>query len=279
MNAKRQQAALHARELRLAKEQLLQAVNLQLQEQRSKGYEAQVLPQIQRLISLDSYRLRDVQKMQNLASTPQKLESYIFSVDRTTGEVTSGYEAWERRQRYEQSGIYKPARDGPPKEVDIMRDRVAETVKDTFVDLTALQSFEEFLSAVMASPDTVVDDSTIHALHPVWFSSTYSGQIGYGLQEMAKQNIDSLYEIKAALQRLITMEGEQEAANRIADNYDELQGAAIAVAIGYKDAAGSALQSILNIFLPKSIRNSAMLRSGMSTMQDLIEGQFEDYEE
>ena len=63
MNHRQQVAAMHARELAKAKQQLLLKVNQYMQEVRADGGTAEVTPQIQRLIELDKYRLRDVQRM------------------------------------------------------------------------------------------------------------------------------------------------------------------------------------------------------------------------
>ena len=71
MNHRQQVAAMHARELANAKQQLLLKVNQYIQEVRAEGGTAEVTPQIQRLIKLDKYRLRDVQRMRNIASDPK----------------------------------------------------------------------------------------------------------------------------------------------------------------------------------------------------------------
>lgn len=69
MNHRQQVAAMHARELAKAKQQLLLKVNQYIQEVRADGGNAEVVPQLQRLISLGSYRLRDVQKCGRLLVT------------------------------------------------------------------------------------------------------------------------------------------------------------------------------------------------------------------
>ena len=53
MNHRQQVAAMHARELAKAKQQLLLKVNQYIQEVRVEGGTAEVTPQIQRLIELD----------------------------------------------------------------------------------------------------------------------------------------------------------------------------------------------------------------------------------
>lgn len=275
MNHRQQVAAMHARELAKAKQQLLLKVNQYIQEVRAEGGNAEAVPQLQRLISLDSYRLRDVQKMRQIAADRNKVKDYVYAVN-AAGEPISGEKAAERYARYATSPIYRK----PAKEVDMMVDNVAETIEQTFVDLNAYHQFETFLHDIMASPETTVDDSWWNIAHPDWDASGYRGDRNYGKVEMVKQNMDNILEMRSALQNLIEKEGVQEVAKRIADNYDKLQEASIIAAIGYKEAAGSAIQDVLLILLPSN-RQPGNIRHRMSEMQDVYESQYDynDYEE
>lgn len=274
MNHRQQVAAMHARELANAKQQLLLKVNQYIQEVRADGGNAEVVPQLQRLISLGSYRLRDVQKMREIASDPKKVQDYVYAVN-ASGEPISGEKAVERYARYATSPIYRE----PAKEVDMMVDNVATTVEQTFVDLNAYQQFESFLHDVVASPEAV-DDSWWHIAHPDWDSPGYRGDRNYGKIEIVKHNMDNILEMRSALKNLIEKEGVHEAAKRISDNYAELQEASIIASIGYKEAAGSAIQDVLLILLP-SDRQPGNIRHRMSDMQDVYEGQYDynDYGE
>lgn len=274
MNAKQRLAAAHKRELRYAKDALTDAVNRQIQSFKKQGFNAEVTPQILTMLKTRQYRKRDVEKINSLVANPEKLKGYILASDSVTGEVVSGEQAIERYNRYATSNIRKPA-----KQLEVMTDNFIDTVQDTFVDLSVLNDFLSFLSDLTSNPLSVIDESMLQALHPNWFSSEYRGNVNYGINSMLLTNSAEIAEMKSAVQRLISVEGEQEVARRISDNYEELQDAAIQVAIGYKDVAGSALQTVLNVFLPKSIKNYAMLRTGMSSMEDLIESQFEDFYE
>lgn len=275
MNHRQQVAAMHARELAKAKQQLLLKVNQYIQEVRAEGGNAEVVPQLQRLISLGSYRLRDVQKMRQLASDPKKLQDYVYAVN-ASGEPISGEKAAERYARYATSPIYRE----PAKEVDMMVDNVAITVEQTFVDLNAYQQFESFLHDVLSSPDNTIVDSWWNIAHPDWDSPSYRGDRNYGKVEMVKQNMDNILEMRSALKNLVEKEGVHEAAKRIADNYAKLQEASIIASIGYKEAAGSAIQDVLLILLP-SDRQPGNIRHRMSDMQDVYEGQYDynDYGE
>ena len=275
MNHRQQVAAMHARELAQAKQQLLLKVNQYIQEVRAEGGNAKVVPQLQRLISLGSYRLRDVQRMQQIASDPDKVAEYVYAVD-ASGTPISGEKAAERYARYATSSIYRE----PAKEIDMMVDNVATTVEQTFVDLNAYQQFESFLHDVLASPEEAVDDSWWRIAHPDWDSPGYRGDSEYGKVEMVKQNMDNILEMRSALKNLIEKEGVHEAAKRIADNYAKLQEASIIASIGYKEAAGSAIQDVLLILFPLD-KQPDNIRHRISEMQDVYEGQYDynDYGE
>lgn len=275
MNHRQQVAAMHARELAQAKQQLLLKVNQYIQEVRAEGGNAEVVPQLQRLISLGSYRLRDVQRMRQIASDQDKVAEYVYAVD-ASGTPISGEKAVERYARYETSPIYRE----PAKEIDMMVDNVATTVEQTFVDLNAYQQFESFLYDVLASPEEAVDDSWWRIAHPDWDSPGYRGDREYGKVEMVKQNMDNILEMRSALKNLIEKEGVHEAAKRIADNYAKLQEASIIASIGYKEAAGSAIQDVLLILFPLD-KQPGNIRHRISDMQDVYEGQYDynDYGE
>ena len=274
MNHRQQVAAMHARELAQAKQQLLLKVNQYIQEVRAEGGNAEVVPQLQRLISLGSYRLRDVQRMRQIASDPDKVAEYVYAVD-ASGTPISGEKAVERYARYATSAIYRE----PAKEIDMMVDNVAITVEQTFVDLNAYQQFESFLHDVLSSPEAV-DDSWWRIAHPDWDSPGYRGDREYGKVEMVKQNMDNILEMRSALKNLIEKEGVHEAAKRIADNYAKLQEASIIASIGYKEAAGSAIQDVLLILFPLD-KQPGNIRHRISDMQDVYEGQYDynDYGE
>ena len=275
MNHRQQVTAMHARELAKAKQLLLLKVNQYIQEVRTAGGSAEAVPQLQRLISLASYRLRDVQKMQQIASDPKKVQDYVYAVN-ANGEPISGQKAAERYARYVTSPVYRK----PAKEVDMMVDNVATTVEQTFVDLNAYQQFERFLHDVLSSPENTIADSWWNIAHPNWYSSGYRGDRNYGKVEMVTQNLDNILEMRSALGNLIEKEGVHEVAKRIADNYAKLQEASIIASIGYKEAAGSAIQDVLLILLP-SDRQPGNISNKMSDMQDAYEGQYDynDYEE
>ena len=277
MNNRQRLAAVHARALRQAKQMLQQILNEEMQQQRKHGYKVSAAPQVQRLLGLEQYRQRDYNKIMSLASNPNKLREYVVAVDTDTGEFVSGKAALDRAsRRVGKAAVRASVEAEPAKEVDIMVENVSDTIGDTIVDVSVLQKFLTFVNDLILRPNTALSIDDMQREHPNWFASGYRGSVDYGVQEMAKENASNLLEIREAIARLISMEGDTAAAKRIKDNYDELQEAAITAAIGYEDAAASALQSVLKILLPSAVHDRAM-RGAISTMQDTIESQW-DYE-
>lgn len=276
MNNRQRLAAVHARELRRAKEALQHSLNIEMNKQRQSGYNVSAAPQIQRLLGLEQYRLRDYNKIMSLANNPNKLREYVVSVNLETGELVSGEAALERAdRRVGKAAVRASVYAEPAKELDTMVDNVTGAIGDTFVDTGVLQQFESFVTDLVLRPDTALSVDDMQREHPNWFASGYRGSVDYGTREMAKENAGNALEIRNAIYRLISMEGEAAAAKRIQDNYGELQEAAVMAAIGYKDAAASALQSVLKILLPSAVHDRAM-RGAISTMQDTIESQWDD---
>ena len=276
MNNRQRLAAVHARALRQAKQMLQQILNEEMQQQRKHGYKVSAAPQVQRLLGLEQYRLRDYNKIMSLANNPNKLREYVVSVNPETGELVSGEKALERADRRVGKAAIRASVDAEPaKELDTMVDNVADTIGETFVDTGVLQQFESFVTDLILHPDTALSIDDMQREHPNWFASGYRGSVDYGTREMAKENSGNALEIRNAIYRLISMEGEAAAAKRIQDNYGELQEAAVMAAIGYKDAAASGLQSVLKILIPSAVHDRAM-RGAISTMQDTIESQWDD---
>lgn len=276
MNNRQRLAAVHARALRQAKQMLQQILNEEMQQQRKHGYKVSAAPQIQRLLGLEQYRLRDYNRIVSLANNPSKLREYVVSVNPETGELVSGEAALSRANRRVGRAVLRASVDvEPAKELDTMVDNVTDTIGDTFVDTGVLQQFESFVTDLVLHPDTALSIDDMQREHPNWFASGYRGSVDYGTREMAKENAGNALEIRNAIYRLISMEGEAAVAKRIQDNYGELQEAAVMAAIGYKDAAASGLQSVLKILLPSAVHDRAM-RGAISTMQDTIESQWDD---
>lgn len=258
MNARQRLAAMHARELRYAKDALMESVNWQIQSFKQKGFNAEVVPQILTLLNTQQYRLRDVQKMNRLVANPDKLKEYILASNAETGEVVSGGRAIERYNRYAVSKIKKPA-----KEVDIVRENFVQAVSDQFVDETAYRAFAEQLDAFTRGDFSNVSDAD-------WGGLRNEHDRNY----VISWNHSNVVAIRTALDRAIQRRGllnVMKAINTAPRLMDNLTAAAVS---GYKEKAGIAVSEILEILNPDG---SAF---DMGGMQDTYESQYyEDFEE
>lgn len=254
MNAKQRSAAQHARELRYAKDSLLQAVNRQIQSVKSQGLNAEVTPQIQRLLDVQQYRARDVQRMNRLANSPEKLKEYILSYDSETGEVFSGEQAIERYNRYAVSKIAKPAR-----EEQVVADNFVDAVSQQFVDDTAYQAFAGQLDAFMAGDYAGISESDWGNL-----------KTEHDRNWVARSNQNNVQAIRTALNRAIERRGLLNVMRAINTHPRLMDDLTAAAASGYREKAGAALSEILEIFNPDG---SAL---DMGDMQSTYESQYED---
>lgn len=254
MNAKQRSAAQHARELRYAKDNLLQAVNRQLQSVKTQGLDAEVTPQIQRLLDVQQYRARDVQRMNRLANSPEKLKEYILSYDSETGEVFSGEQAIERYNRYAVSKIAKPAR-----EEQVVTDNFVDAVSQQFVDDTAYQTFVGQLDAFMSGDYSGISESDWGNL-----------KTEHDRNWVARSNQNNVQAIRSALNRAIERRGLLDVMRTINTNPKLMDDLTAAAASGYREKAGAAMSEILEIFNPNG---SAF---DMGDMQSTYESQYED---
>lgn len=272
MNAKQQQAAQHARMLNRAKNQLLINLNEQMRQLRAQGYSVEASPQIQRLVSLPKFRSRDYNRIMDFVSNPEKMKEYIVAIDADTGDFVSGEKAINRYANYQSSAIYHA-----PKEQDIMFDRVADEIQDTFVDDGTLQQFRQFVNDLISNPDGAVPSEIKFALHPDWRKYD-DARLFYASEEMARANAGNAFEIRDALENLVEREGEVEVVRRIKANWEVLEEECSAAVIAYRKNASMALQHVLRIFLP-SDRQPGNIRHRMSDMQDAFDTQYEEYDD
>ena len=254
MNARQRSVAQHARELRYAKDNLLQAVNRQLQSVKTQGLDAQVTPQIRRLLDVQQYRARDVQRMNRLANSPEKLKEYILSYDSETGEVFSGEQAIERYNRYAVSKIAKPAR-----EEQVVTDNFVDAVSQQFVDDTAYQAFAGQLDAFMSGDYSGISESDWGNL-----------KTEHDRNWVARSNQNNVQAIRSALNMAIERRGLLDVMRAININPKLMDDLTAAAASGYREKAGAAMSDILEILNPNG---SAF---DMGDMQLTYESQYED---
>lgn len=264
MNHRRQVAAMHARELANAKQQLLLNVNKYIQEVRAEGGTAEVTPQIQRLIELDEYRLRDVQRMRKIASDPKNVQEYVYA-ENAQGQVISGEKAIKRYQTYQLSATAKPA-DQFKQTIETFSD----TVQDMFVDMSAYNEFTRKLNALVNQDINEPTDEEWFITHASYLSKLKNPKT---IEESKKWFMHLNYgytkEMEKAFNTLVEQEGATEVARRINENLTNIMEAAVIAAIGYQEQAGSAIQDVLLIFAPRATREQ------MRAMQELYDGQFE----
>lgn len=270
MNHRQQVAAMHARALAKAKQLLLLKVNQYIQEVRAEGGTAEVTPQIQRLIELDKYRLRDVQRMRQIASDSQKVKEYVYA-ENAQGQIISGEKAVKRYQLYQRSAIAKPAN-----QFKKTIETVIDTVQDMFVDMSAYNDFAKKLNALVNQDINVPTDEQWFSTHGAYLARLKNPkEIEESKKWFMYLNRDNIRDMERAFNTLVEQEGAKEVARRINDNLSKIMEAAVIAAIGYNEQAGSAVQDVLIILLPRATREQ------MQSMQDLYDSQFEynTYEE
>lgn len=256
MNARQQKAQMHARALRAAKESLMQAVNRQLQSARAKGYEAEVTPQVLRLLNLEHFRERDVQRMNQLVNNPEKLRGYILAYSAETGEVFSGADAIERYNRYVTSKIAKPAR-----EEQVVTDNFVGAVEQQFVDDAAYQEFAGQLDAFMSGDYSGISESDWGGL-----------KTDHDRNWIVRANHNNVQAIRTALNIAIERRGLLDVMKSINAHPKLMDDLTAAAASGYREKAGAAMSEILEILNPNG---SALY---MGDMQSTYESQYVDSE-
>lgn len=281
MNNRQLEAARHARELASAKRDLMRHVNQQIQEARGRGYETRVAPQLVRLMGVKGYRKRDIQAINRMIQDPDKLSEYVAVFEPTTGELVSGGEALERYSRYEQSAIYHAVPvEEIPSEVERTLTNFAETAQEAFPDDLVYQQFVSYLDRAIDQDTTIADDSFWKLSHDTidTYQSGHS-KTDRGVQSSKSywmfKNRDKIQEINSALVRLINLEGEQAVVKRLQDAGEEIIEDVVVAAIGYNENSSRAVQSILNVLLPSSVKDRAMAMGDVADIAD----DFEDFEE
>ncbi len=274
MNNRQLEAARHKRELNSAKRELTAKVNQQVQSAKGRGYETQIAPQLLRLLGIKSYRKREVQSMNRLINDFDKLSEYIAVIEPSTGELISGGQALERYSRYEQSAIYHRAEpEEIPSEAERTLTNFAESVEEAFPDDRVYQQFINYLDRAIDQDTTIADDSFWKLQHDT--IDTYESghaKTAKGVQSSKQfwmfKNHENIQEISNALARLINLEGERAVVERLRDAGEEVVDDLVTAAIGYNESSARAVQSILNVLLPSSVRSRAMSMGDIPEVDD-----------
>lgn len=240
-NGKQMLAAMHARALRLAKENLREMVNQQLQYYRSQGLEAEITPQIQNLLSSSSFRTRTVNRMNTLATNPEKVRQYIYATNKETGEVVSGEAAIARYNRYATSKIAKPA-----SQVKIVLDNFVDAVEEMFYDNGAYQNFVNVLHQLVGQDYSSVSEQEWTQYNNGRYMTEHDKN--YVIYK-SSDNANARQSISNELARLISQVGENEAARRIVKHAGDAYSSMVAAAVTmYPNIMRNAMETIAVIF-------------------------------
>lgn len=267
MNHKQQVAAMHARELRVAKDDLLIQINNYIQKVRSEGGRTEITPQLARLVNLGKYRARDVAKIQQLASNPTKLEEYIYA-ENAEGYPVSGEKAVDRYRRALESGFIRPA-----KESEIVFDNFKGTVQDMFVDMSAYNEFERKLNALVQQDINEPTEEQWMFAHGNYLARLHSAkEIDESKRFFMWQNRENVRDMEHAFNVALSELGEKELAQRIFNAGQTILENAIYAAIGYNEQAGHSVQAVLMVFQPSATRKMAV------DLQETYESQYGEEE-
>ena len=274
MNNRQLEAARHKRELNSLKRELTAKVNQQVQSAKGRGFQTQIAPQLLRLLGVKSYRKREVQSMNRLINDYDKLTEYIAVIEPSTGELISGGEALERYSRYEQSSIYHRVEpEEIPSEVERTFTNFAESVEEAFPDDSVYQQFINYLDRAIDQDTTIADESFWKLQHDT--IDTYESgraKTAKGVQSSKEfwmfKNHENIQEIYNALARLSNIDGERVVVERLRDAGEEVIDDLVTAAIGYNESSARAVQSILNVLLPGSVRSRAMSMGDIPEVDD-----------
>ena len=293
MNNRQLEAARHARELRSAKRELMHKANQQIQAARAQGYETELAPQLVRLLGVKSYRKRDLQAMNKAIRSPEKLSEYIAVVDPNTNEVVQGGQAFERWIDYINSGIYREQEADDrlygisdvsqiPTEAEITLNNFVSESEKAFLDDQVYNRFIDTLDRLSDGDTSVADDSMWSILHPGIFEtkkgkSRSQSEIHHSKKHFINDvNRINIWDIKSAVAKLTEAEGIESVVKRLQDAGEDIINDLIIAGIGYEEQAGAAVQAILTVLLPSSVRDRALSMGDISEMVDDFNGEMRE---
>ena len=281
---KRKKAIENLRKLEQSQHKLIAEMNKLIQQAKKEGYTTKVSPQALRLAGLREYRSRDFAKINSLLDSPELLQNNVAVIDSDTGEIIRGGEALERYARYQSSGIYHASTplvstalfgEEIPSEAERTVNNFVETIDDVIHDDGTYKAFEETIMKAIEQDTSIADFERWCIEHPSMADSRKSQKdILHSMVYWLYINRDNSMEMQNATLALKSAEGEAEVARRIIASGETVLDAAITAAIGYQENSGRAIQSVLNVLLPKATRDRAM------SMQEVVDSadDFGDYD-
>lgn len=293
MNNRQLEAAMHARELRSAKRELMYKANQQIQAARAQGYETELAPQLVRLLGVKSYRKRDLQAMNRAIRSPEKLSEYIAVVDPNTKEVVQGGQAFERWINYINSGVYREQETDDriygisdvsqiPTEAEITINNFVSESDKAFLDDQVYNRFIDTLDKLSNGDTSVADDAMWSILHPGIFETKKGKSRSQSSIEHSKKhfindvNRINIWDIKSAVAKLTEAEGIESVVKRLQDAGEDIINDLIIAGIGYEEQAGAAVQAILKVLLPSSVRDRALSMGDIPEMVDDFNGEMRE---
>lgn len=279
--AKRIEAAKNKGEFLRAKDEFIAKINQLSADARSNGYSVKISPQVE-TIAGSKYSKAALKRIRR-ALQGEKIGEYLLIFDERTGDYISGGEAFERYERYLRGPLAKKLSKMPdaiqdfeyPAEAEIKERNFIDTVADTFHDNATVNKFIDLLNKA-ENFDTTVAENSVWTLEHNALARASRAEAERTKQYWMNENVSAgnMDEIRAALSRVIEREGVVSLVNRLDAAGEELFDDIITAAIGYQEAAGRAVQRILQVLLPNATRAQAL---AMSDFVDSVDD-FGDYD-
>lgn len=289
--AKRKKAIENLRNLEQAQHKLIAEINKLIQQAKKEGHITKVSPQALRLAGLREYRTRDFAKINSLLDSPELLQNNVAVINSDTGEIIRGGEALERYARYHSSGIYRAStplvstalfEEEIPSEAEITLNNFVSESEKAFLDEQVYNRFIDTLDKLSDGDTSVADDAMWSILHPgIFVTKKGKSRSQYSIQHSKKHFINdvnriNIWDIKSAVVKLTEAEGIESVVKRLQDAGEDIINDLIIAGIGYEEQAGAAVQAILTVLLPSSVRDRALAMGDIPEMVDDFNGEMRE---
>lgn len=289
--AKRKKAIENLRKLEQSQHKLIAEINKLIQQAKKEGYTTKVSPQALRLVGLREYRSRDFANINSLLDSHELLQNNVAVIDSDTGEIIRGGEALERYARYKSSGIYHASKplvstalfgEEIPTEAEITLNNFVSESEKAFLDDQVYNRFIDTLDKISDGDTSVADDAMWSILHPgIFVTKKGNTRSQSSIQHSKKHFINdvnrtNIWDIKSALVKLTEEEGIESVVKRLQDAGEDIINDLIIAGIGYEEQAGAAVQAILKVLLPSSVRDRALAMGDIPEMVDDFNGEMRE---
>lgn len=254
----------NAAKLQESKMNLMNAVNQEIQKERSNGNTAEVTPQILTLLRTPSFNTKAVEKMQKLFNDRDALREYLYIVDKD-GTILSGDKAMSRYEQFVKAGIAKPTA-----QVDVVLHNFYEHLESMVAtptdyyygrpDDTAVRALSEFIQRLAVGDTTAPTESQWNRYRPTVNNKDSRDWV------MA-QNAELVDSISYWFFQWVETIGEDVASTYIEANAADLNESLVKIAIGYYYDANPAYMSLRGVF--SSAGASKAMTSGKAMSMEL----------